>query len=147
MSEPFVPIDFEVPLHFEGPGFHLEPLGPVHNERDHRAWMSSIEHIKATPGMDWDSWPSPMTLEENLADLEMHARDFEGREGFTYSILDGDKVVGCVYIYPSEDRFDAHVRSWVTESRSELDPVVWETLNGWLAADWPFGEFLYASRN
>jgi hypothetical protein len=146
MSEPFVPTDFEVPLDFDGPGFHLEPLGPVHNERDYEVWMSSIEHIKATAGMNWGSWPRPMTLEENLADMEMHAREFDEREAFTYSILDGDMVIGCVYIYPAEDDYDAHVRSWVTESRSEMDPVVCETLSGWLAADWPFGEIFYASR-
>ncbi len=146
MSEAFVPIDFEVPLAFRGPGFHLEPLGPVHNERDHQAWMSSIDHIKATPGMDMRSWPSPMTLEENLGDMEMHAKEFTNRKSFTYSILDGDMVIGCVYIYPADDDHDAVVRSWVTESRSEMDPVVWEALSGWLATEWPFGEFSYASR-
>ena len=80
VSEPFVPTEFEVPLTFNGPGFHLEPLGPVHNERDYQAWMSSIEHIKATPGMDWKSWPIPMTLKENMADMEMHAKEFTDRE-------------------------------------------------------------------
>ena len=87
-----------------------------------------------------------MTLEENLADMEMHAKEFADRESFTYSILDGDMVIGCVYIYKAEDDYDAHVRSWVTESRSELDPVVWETLSEWLAAEWPFGGFAYATR-
>jgi len=103
MGEPFVPTDFEVPSTFDGPGFHLQPLGPVHNERDHEAWMSSIEHIKATPGMSWRTWPSPMTLEENLSDMEMHAKEFADRKSFTYSILDGDMVIGCVYIYPAKD--------------------------------------------
>ena len=78
--------------------------------------------------------------------MEMHAKEFADRESFTYSILDGDMVIGCVYIYKAKDDYDAHVRSWVTESRSELDPVIWETLSGWLAAEWPFGEFAYASR-
>jgi hypothetical protein len=146
MSEPFVPTDFKVPLTFNGPGFHLEPLDPVHNERDYQAWMSSIEHIKATPGMDWNSWPIPMTLKENMADMEMHAKEFTDRESFTYSILDGDMVIGCVYILPTKTDYDAAVRSWVTESRSEMDPVIWETLNEWLPAEWPFGEYSYASR-
>ena len=44
-----------------------------------------------------------MSLDENLVDLERHARDFAERGGFTYSVLDpeGD-VIGCVYIYPAE---------------------------------------------
>ena len=93
MSAPLVPDEFDVPLAFRGPGFRLEPLGPEHNERDHEAWMSSIDHIKATPGFEnWD-WPEPMSLAENLGDLEGHARDFIERRGFTYSVLDGDAVI------------------------------------------------------
>ena len=43
-----------------------------------------------------------MTLEENLDDLERHARDFADRTGFTYTVLDPATraVMGCVYIYP-----------------------------------------------
>ena len=68
MTTSFVPPDFDPPLTFDGPGFHLEPLGAEHNERDHEAWMSSIDHIRVTPGMEkWD-WPAPMTLEENMAE-------------------------------------------------------------------------------
>jgi hypothetical protein len=33
-----------------GVGLRLEPLGPQHNQSDHAAWMSSIEHIRSTPG-------------------------------------------------------------------------------------------------
>lgn len=96
----FVPDDFVVPLGLVGPGFRLEPLGPQHNERDHDAWMSSLDHIRSTPGFPDGSWPAPMTLESNLADLVRHAQDFADRRGFTYSILDGDHVIGCLYIYP-----------------------------------------------
>ena len=39
-----------------------------------------------------------MTLEQNLADMEMHAKEFVDRESFTYSILDGDVVIGCVHL-------------------------------------------------
>jgi hypothetical protein len=143
----FVPDEFEVPLAYSGPGFHLEPLAPVHNERDHNAWMGSIDYIRTIPGMDWSGWPTPMTLEKNLDDMNMHYQEFVDRKSFTYSILDGEEVIGCVYILPSEsDSFDAHVRSWVTEERSEMDKVVWEQLSSWLTADWPFGTFLYAPR-
>lgn len=148
MSAPLVPPDFEVPSSFLGRGFHLEPLGPEHNERDHEAWMTSIDHIKATPGMAWRDWPAPMTLEENLADLEMHAREFAERSAFTYSILDGEEVIGCVYIYPAEGPdTDADVRSWVRASRPEMDVVVWEDLTGWLESEWPFRAFTYARRS
>lgn len=144
--EPFVPEDFQVPVGFEGSGFCLEPLGPEHNERDHAAWMSSIDHIRSTPGFERWNWPVPMSLEQNLEDLEEHARDFEQRRGFTYSILDGDEVIGCLYIYPSDRRDAAHVRSWVRESRADMDRLVWVEVSAWLTEGWPFSTIEYAPR-
>jgi hypothetical protein len=148
VTTPFVPSDFEVPLAFDGPGFCLEPLGPQHNERDHEAWMSSVDHIRSTPGFRADGdWPVPMDLDMNHADLVAHARDFDQRVGFTYSIIDGDTVIGCVYIYPSSDAaHDAAVTSWVRESRAEMDSTVLRSLTAWLAESWPFGNPRYAAR-
>jgi RimJ/RimL family protein N-acetyltransferase len=144
---PFVPADFEPPLSFEGPGFRLEPLGPEHNERDHDAWMSSIDHIRATPGFPDGSWPSPMSLERNLEDLVRHAADFSDRTGFTYSILDGDAVIGCVYIYPmAHSDHDAEVSSWVRHDRADFDVVVWRSLSQWIGEAWPFVDPYYAAR-
>ena len=141
-----IPDDYQPPRTFEGPGFPLEPLGPEHNERDYEAWTSSMEHIHATPG-EWGNWPKPMTIEENMADMEMHAREFVEREAFTYSVLDGDDVIGCLYIYPdSEGDTDAYVSSWVRESRAEMDVVVWRSVTAWLESDWPFESFRYAER-
>lgn len=143
----FVPSEFEPPNVLEGDGFRLEPLGPAHNDRDYQAWTSSMDHIRSTPG-DMGDWPHPMTLEENLGDLERHARDFVDRTGFTYSVLDGDEVIGCIYIYPDKQGgTDAHVNSWVTASRAEMDVVVWEAVRHWLATEWPFDTFRYADRS
>lgn len=148
MTDGFVPAEFEAPTSFERPGFRMEPLGPQHNERDHEAWTSSIDHIRSTPGFPDGDWPSPMSLERNLEDLERHARDFELRRGFTYSILDGDDVIGCLYIYPSEhEGHDAEVSSWVTEGRAELDTVVWSAVTEWLSEAWPFTRPYYATRD
>jgi hypothetical protein len=82
MSTDFVPEGFTPPDGLIAEAFVLEPLGPEHNEADHAAWMSSIDHIHASPGFvddfddDPDPWPRPMTLEQNLSDLEQHAQDF-----------------------------------------------------------------------
>lgn len=147
MSQDFVPPDFVVPTRYGGDGFRLEPLGPEHNERDYEAWTSSIEHIRATPGFPDGNWPYPMSLEKNLSDLERHADDFAKRRGFTYTVIADDDVVGCVYIYPSRSGAnDAEVQSWVRVSHSELDPVVWSEVSGWLAEEWPFANPEYASR-
>jgi hypothetical protein len=128
----------------------LRPLGPEHNERDHAAWSSSIDHIRATPGFAERSWPHPMSLEENLADLEAHARDFAERKGFTYTVLDPatNDVLGCVYVYPDgEGESDALARSWVRASHADLDVPLWQAVSGWLASDaWPFARVRYAPR-
>jgi RimJ/RimL family protein N-acetyltransferase len=145
----FVPADFVIPLHLEAPQFRLEPLGPEHNDSDYAAWSSSMEHIHATPGWEESSWPRDMTLEENHADLERHADDFENRSGFTYTVLEpGGDVVGCVYIYPSKDEsHEARVLSWVRASRAELDAPLWQAVSDWLAAEWPFEKVDYAVRH
>jgi hypothetical protein len=145
----FVPVDFIVPLGLETPQFRLEPLGPQHNDADYRAWSSSMEHIHETPGWKESSWPREMTLEENRADLQRHADDFENRSGLTYTVLEpGGDVVGCVYIYPaSAGPHDAHVLSWVRASRPELDAPLWQAVSDWLAAEWPFENVDFAPRN
>ncbi len=150
MEHAFVPPDFEALLSYTGDGFHLEPLGEQHNGRDHAAWMSSIDHIRRTPGFSPEEepgWPEPMTLERNMEDLVRHAKDFHERKGFTYSILEGADVIGCIYIYPSRaPAHDAEISSWVRESRAELDEPVREELATWIDEAWPFSNPSYAGR-
>ena len=147
MAQSFVPDDFVVPQGLVGPGFRLEPLGPQHNDADHSAWMSSIEHIRGTPGFSDPQWPpaAGLSLAENLRDLERHADDFQRRVGFTYTVLDdGGRVIGCVYIYPSRsDPVVAQVRFWVTANSAELDPLVHDAVANWLATEWPFTDVRY----
>lgn len=127
----------------------LEPLGVQHNAADYAAWTSSIDHIRATPGFaDW-SWPEPMSLEENAADLVKHARDFADRTGFTYTVLDpasGD-VIGCLYLYPSRrSGYDVDAHSWVRADHADLDKPLHDLVCQWLADAWPFRKPDYAER-
>ena len=147
----FVAAAFAVPEGLSTPLFRLVPLGPEHNVADHGAWSASIEHIRATPGFPERDWPPAegLTLEENLADLERHAREFAERAGFTYTVLapGADDVLGCVYIYPARDEVhDAHVRSWVRASVPELDRELHAAVSLWLADAWPFAVVDYADR-
>ena len=152
MSAAFVPDDFDPPRELVTEHTVLRPLGPEHNEADYAAWTSSVEHIRATPGYAPESsWPdAAMSLDQNRGDLEMHARHFAGREGFTYTVLDRadeSHVVGCVYIYPSDDDgVDVHVRSWVSSDRAGLDSELWRAVSQWLAEAWPFETVEYAPR-
>ena len=139
--------DFVVPAELVTDEFRLVPLGPEHNQDDYQAWMSSIDHIRSTPGFQGRSWPRPeMTPADNLADLRRHAEDFAARSGFTYTVLaDSDEIVGCVYIYPLGQE-GADVRSWVRADRADLDVPLYEAVSGWLRAAWPFCTVSYAPR-
>ena len=149
VATPFVPADFEPPTRLDGDGFWLEPLGPEHNEADHAAWMTSIEHIHATPGFPQGSWPHEMSLDDNLADLVQHAEEFRERKAFAFTVrssVDGD-VIGCVYIDPDrEGRTDAHVSSWVRASHAHLDAPLAQAVTDWIERAWPFAHIRYAAR-
>ena len=143
----FVSARFEPPRRLATEQFVLEPLGPEHNEGDYEAWTSSIEHIRSTPGFEDQRWPREMTLEENRSDLERHAADFEAREGFTFTVRepDGGAIVGCVYIYPTNDgSSDASVQSWIRGDCAQLDGPLRATVREWLKRDWPFARVDYA---
>jgi hypothetical protein len=147
----FVPDGWPLPEGLRVHGVVLEPLGPEHHERDYDAWMSSIDHIHSTAGFapgDWDGddWPFPMPPEGNLADLEMHAREFAAREAFAWSVVDerDGRVVGCVYIDPWDG--GAHVRSWVRADRAELDEPLAEAVATWLRESWPFSVVVFPGR-
>ncbi len=148
MSEPasFVPTDFDPPTGFTAHDFRLEPLGPKHNERDYAAWTSSMDHIRRSPGFPDGNWPREMSVDENRADLERHARDFVDRRGFTFTVLNSsDDVIGCVYVYPADDGVhDANVQSWVREFEATLDDALRRAIADWLTSDaWPFERPLY----
>jgi hypothetical protein len=155
VAHPFVPDGFDPPHRLDHERFFLEPLGPDHNDADHTAWTSSIDHIRSTPGFPWpddgssDAWPTPMSLEDNRRDLEAHADDFGSRTGFTYTVrsVENGDVIGCVYLYPDRSgEHDAEVRSWVRASHADLDVELWRSVSAWLKRDWPFERVRYAPR-
>jgi hypothetical protein len=146
-TEPFVPAEFVVPRSVTAGRLHLVVLGPEHNAQDYAAWTSSMEHIRRTPGFENSRWPRPMSLEENHGDLVAHARDFEERTGFTYTVLVDGEVAGCVYIYPVADApGEASVRSWMRADHADLDQPLYRAVSDWLATDWPFRRIRYADR-
>jgi hypothetical protein len=155
-DELFVPEGFTVPDGLTAAEFRLAPLGPQHNESDYAAWTASLDHIRATAGFGGRRWPHEMSLDDNLHDLEEHARDFADRRGFAYTVLStsaaGD-VIGCVYIYPPSGQAPggagarhADLRSWVRADHAALDLTLHDVVLGWLERDWPFDSIDYAAR-
>jgi len=146
MARRLLPDGVVVPAALRTRDFYLEPLAEEHSDGDYEAWMSSIEHIQATPGFIGWVWPpsAGMTKGENLASVRRHARHHAAGVGFTYAVLtpSGD-VIGCVYIYPAADaRYDCELRTWVRADRADLDRPVHEAVLDWLNREWPFRAIL-----
>jgi hypothetical protein len=145
-----VPDDFVLPHPLETATFRLEPLSVAHNESDHKAWTSSIEHIQSTPGFAGRPWPSGfVSSRQNEIALAAHQRDFQNRTGFTYTVLNPktSEVIGCVYFYPPRaPEFDVDVRSWVRADLANLDGELYRLALRWLKESWPWTRPEYAQR-
>ncbi|MFX1420153.1 MAG: GNAT family N-acetyltransferase [Promethearchaeota archaeon] len=145
----FIPDDFEIPSKFETKHFRLRMLSVDDVEKDYEAVMESQDLLHTMFG---GSWPrSGFTLEENLVDLKTHQQEFLDREAFAYTVisLDESRVLGCVYINPSEtSNLDAVVHMWVrqTEYDKGLDDILFNTVKDWIKAYWPFKNVDYPGR-
>jgi predicted phosphoribosyltransferase len=71
-------------------GLLLEKLAPQHAEADFAAVRESAERIRHVFGPD-NGWPdAEMSFEENLADLQRHAAEFEEGRAFNYALLSAE---------------------------------------------------------
>jgi len=115
-------------------------------EKDYEAVIESRELLHTMFGGPWPKLE--FTLEENLADLERHQQEFLDRKAFAYTVvsLDETKILGCVYINPTETNGpDAVVVMWVrqTEHDKGLDEILFNTVRNWISTDWPFKKVDY----
>jgi hypothetical protein len=150
MGSPFVPDSFRAPATLEVDGFRLRMLSVDDVEKDYAAVMESRELLHAQFGGPWPR--DGFTLQENLADLKRHQREFEQRQAFAYTVvsLDESRVLGCVYIDPSEDEdTDAEVYMWARQSEFDkgLDPILFEAVKKWLKKTWPFERVKFPGRD
>jgi len=144
----FVPDNFDVPPLFETNQFRLRMLSIDDVEKDYEAVIESRDLLHSMGS----SWPREgFTIEENLADLEGHQKEFLDRKAFAYTVvsLDETRVLGCVYINPAEsDDAEAEARMWVRKSEYDkgLDPVLFQAVKKWIDSSWPFIDVLYPGR-
>jgi len=138
-----VPDDFAVPAGLRHPEFRLRMLAATDAAADYEAVMESQARLRAGSP---HGWPRPgFTLAENLADLRRHEAEFHERIAFAYTMLNpaGDRVLGCVYINPSE-RAGADVYMWVRDScHGPLTGTLFHAVDEWLATSWPFEQINY----
>ena len=146
-------LDFEVPERLETEEFRLRMLTVNDLIKDYDAVMSSVEHLKSTFSVIWeDSWPEGLTLEEDLIDLGWHQREFTLGFSFAYTVMNLDESVclGCVYFEPtSKADYDVAITMWVraSELASRLDRRLFQTVESWVASEWPFSNPAYPGRD
>jgi RimJ/RimL family protein N-acetyltransferase len=136
---PFVPADWELPASLQTDRFLLRMLSIHDVAQDFEAVMSSVEHLQSV----WRTrWPDGLTLDQNLVDLGWHQKEFQRRSSFTYTVVspDCDRVLGCVYIYPTRKTgFDAEVYFWARQDENAgLESELEAALKDWLGNQWPF---------
>lgn len=146
---PFVPPDFHVPELLEADGFRLRMLTVHDVVKDYDAVMSSVEHLSTLwPG---GTWPTGLTIEQNLVDLGWHQKEFQMRRSFAYTVVapDESRVLGCVYIDPTTKRdYDAQVCLWARSSELEagLEDRLLAAVEAWIENVWPFQRVGYPGR-
>ena len=145
----FVPTEFTVPSKLSTADFTLRMLSIDDVDKDYEAVTSSAARLsKVWPD---SGWPAGLTLKQNLIDLGWHEKEFQNRSSFAYTMVSPDEsqVLGCVYFYPTDKvGCDAEVFLWVRESEvaNDLDKALFEVVQRWLAADWPFENPAYPGR-
>ena len=104
-----------------GAGWLARPLRLADAEADLAAVMDSADHLRGgmNPG---SSWPDGMTLHENRVDLGWHEREFTIGHSYAWTVVQGARVVGCCYLYPSDRQgFDAMAFWWVRTGHEALE--------------------------
>lgn len=145
----FVPPEFVIPLELLTDQFTLRMLSIDDVEKDFEAVTSSAAHLsKVWPD---SGWPEGLTLRQNLIDLGWHEKEFQNRSSFAYTVVSPDesKVLGCVYFYPTQKTgYHAEAFLWVRESElsAGLDSDLFQSVQAWLKADWPFRNVAYPGR-
>jgi RimJ/RimL family protein N-acetyltransferase len=147
-NKQFVSENFVIPQIFETGQFRLRMLSVDDVEKDYEAVLETQERFHSL-GYDWPR--EGFTIEENLADLKQHQREFLNREAFAYTVvsLDESRVLGCVYINPTDiNSIDARVRMWVRQSEYDkgLDPILFWEVKKWIDSAWPFTKVIYPDR-
>lgn len=159
----FYPEGAPVPPELRTAEFVLRPLSVRHNPLDYDAVMASQEQLRLGSTHGWPR--AGFTLDENLADLDEHEREFAEGKAFVYTVLapDETRCLGCVYIYPRERALrayhadeaaraavgddEAEVSFWVRTERlaDDLDQRLLAALGPWLREAFAFASVRFGA--
>jgi hypothetical protein len=127
------PETYIAPRSFSLGEFHFSVLGPDCADEDFRAVISSEAHLTGLFGSDW---PSGLTWDKNLADLQRHAREFDENFAFAWVIRNPKGgYLGCVYLHPEGlQRFPRTVFLWLQVSETSVKRVadLVQRFKGWM---------------
>ncbi len=145
----FVPADFLIPARLETGEFVIRMLAITDVVKDYDAVMSSADHLQGIFG-DGSTWPHGLSFEQDLIDLGWHHKEFQRRSSFAYTVMSPDEsqCLGCLYIVPTVlPGYEAEAFCWIRASHAaRLDERLYETLRGWIDAQWPFKAVAYPGR-
>lgn len=158
----FAPYDQPIPEKLTTDEFLFRPLRATDVERDFEAVVESAAQLRE---LFQGTWPRDgFTLKEDLHDLEMHEKEHEEREAYTFTIMDPEEAtcLGCIYFVPlitylkdldearasETTNADAAVCFWVRSSRLKdgLEERVLRQLGHWLKTEWPLRRALLTTR-
>lgn len=134
----FVPENFAIPAQLSNDRIRLRMLSVADAQKDYEAVVETRSRLRKSSHHGWPR--DGFTLDENVADLKRHEREFLNREAFAYTVvaLEESRVLGCVYINPADAEHEAVVRFWVRDSEQALLTFLMNTVQTWVADVWPF---------
>ncbi|MEM9385324.1 MAG: hypothetical protein AAGA68_09715 [Pseudomonadota bacterium] len=139
-AAPFVPTSFTVPTNVTLGPYTLTKVDPRFSEQDYRALMRARHYIRRQLGSEWPE--EDFTIAASRQTLADDVLRFDARESFTYHVLQGAHVIGCVYVLPpSNGEVDASLFVWTDPTHlaeAQFDDLR-EIVHRWLLVDWGLG--------
>lgn len=133
-------VNTPLPRHAQLGPFTLDVLTPQHVQEDFEVVVESADVLQ---GLFGDDWPTGLTLEDNLRDLQRHAEEFDACFAFAWIIRSSDgQYLGCAYLNPTPGVSGAgKVVTWIRAGRDRV--LTLDAFNtafrDWLDAHLPTG--------
>ncbi len=143
-----LPAGFTAPRQLTHEDIRAVAISRADLDDDVRGINSSLDLIGRTRGGGWPT--GPVSAEDNYVDLVWHELEFREGYSFTYVVRDdGDRYLGCCYLYPVGRRVplteelsqhDVDVSWWVTTDGYERGYYgkLYVALRRWTTVDFPF---------
>lgn len=152
-----------VPDHYMAASFCLERQSRSHNHADYEAVMQSRQQLRSWSDSHWPE--DDFTLEQNLADLDMHIAEHDRDEAYGFSVFDatGARFLGSLYLNPVGaiavayqddpmaesvlEKFDVCADYWLRQGvPHEMEVNFVKAVQSWLTGAWWFQNAAFGAR-